>query len=44
MKEIGCVLAVAAGSNLSYATWDGVFAASLENEFEEDIGHEGVNT
>jgi hypothetical protein len=34
MKETACVLALDDGFDLSYATWDGVFAAFLESQFQ----------
>ncbi|MGD0382261.1 MAG: hypothetical protein ABSA77_01990 [Thermoguttaceae bacterium] len=33
MKAAGCILALADGINLSYATWDGDFAKLIESEF-----------
>jgi hypothetical protein len=34
MTEVGCVLALDDGINLSYATWDGVFAAFIDAQFQ----------
>ena len=42
MKNAGCVLALADGFGLGYATWDSAFATFIESQFQAGTSNEGA--